>query len=636
MNKSIAIVIVILFSCLQSLFSQNLKRANMLFEERSYLDAAELFLKEKNKTQDVYEKLGDCYYFNAQMLQASNWYRDLVVNFKDKVKVEYLYRYSQSLYGKGDYKEAKKWLDLYQSKNSIPVYSPTAYTDLSSKKSIYDVQSLKDINTEMSDFGGGFLKNKFIFSSSRKEGKSYNWNNQTYLDLFIAEVSKDGQLVNCVPFSNKINTDLHESNAIFTKDGKTMYYTGSNQVNGKKIFNKDNINVLKIYKAELVNNEWTNVVELPINGNDFSTEHPALSDDETQLYFSSDRSGSIGSFDIFVVDILETGNFGTPKNLGTKINTEHREQFPFVLKDTLYFSSDGHFGLGGLDVFKSTIKKDSITKPVNLYKNVNSNLDDFSFVINDSLNIGYVSSNRAKGLGSDDLYMFKIKPKAKPQVKEVTINRTIKDKNTLEPINDVLVVLYKDDRIIDKQISDPNGIVKFNIKDDFDKNYKIRTSHEFYLPQEEILDVNDENKDKDLLLDKYIEFDKQIVVKNAKTQIDHEPILFDMDSSYLTQKAMVILDDVVRVLEKYPDINIRCESHTDSRETHLYNDWLSDRRAMRTADYLVSKGIDRTRITQKGFGETQILNGCTDGVYCTEDQHLINRRTEFVLIKRQD
>ena len=383
MKKILFTLFVLIFTS-QLLVAQNLRRANRLFEKRAYVDAAELYLNEEFKTQEVHEKLGDCYYFNNKMNEAAQWYKLLVKRYEDKVDPTYYYRYSQALKGVNNFDEADKWLRKYLDIKNI-VYSNNdqtlVYFDALNKeiKRPYIIHPI-DLNSKQSDFGVASLGNKLVFASSRKEGKLYEWNRQPYLDLFQATIDTTYKVSNIQPFSDNVNTIMHESNAVFTADGKTMYFNRNNYIKGQKKKDKNQISQLKIYKAQLVNNEWTMVTELPFNSDSYSVEHPALSPDEKKLYFASDMPGTIGSFDLYSVEIKNNGTYGKPENLGSTINTEQREQFPFMSsKNILYFASDGHVGLGGLDVFRTELKNGTFSTPLNLSNVINSSSDDFSF-----------------------------------------------------------------------------------------------------------------------------------------------------------------------------------------------------------------------------------------------------------------
>ncbi|MDT8417782.1 MAG: hypothetical protein RQ864_08245, partial [Lutibacter sp.] len=382
--KKILLIVLILPLSIQLSIAQNLKRANHLFEKRAYLNAAELFLNEEPKTQEVLEKLGDCYYFNTKMKEAELYYKMLLQKYEADVEPTYLFRYSQALKGVKNYTEADKWHQKYlEKKQMAPAEKQETlpfFSALNSEIRKPYIVNTVSINTKYSDFGASYFGDKVVFTSARNKGKLYIWNNQPYLDLFKGDIADNQHLKNVVPFSGNINTKMHESNAIFTKDGKTIYFTRNNYISGKKNRDANKVTHLKIYKAQLINEKWTNITELPFNSDNYSVEHPALSSDEKQLYFASDMPGTIGSFDLFVADINADGSYGSPKNLGPKINTEHREQFPFVSSaNILYFASDGHFGMGGLDVYKSEISDEKFFAPVNLSNVINSNLDDFAF-----------------------------------------------------------------------------------------------------------------------------------------------------------------------------------------------------------------------------------------------------------------
>ena len=465
--KKIYIPLLLLLIATQISFSQNLKRANYLFEKRAYLDAAKLFEDEDEKTQDVYQKLGDCYFFNGKMQEASDWYKILLTKFENEVTPTYYYRYSQALKGINNFAEADKWFQKYNAQKHLVDggnINTLSYFDAlnTTIKRPYYVHKV-DINTQGSDFGVSYYGDKVVFASTRDGGKIYDWNNLPYLDLYMANVS-DGNLTDVTPFSSSINTKMHESNAVFTKDGKTMYFTRNNFKDGKKGTDSNKISHLKIYKAQFVDGKWTNIMELPFNGENYSVEHPALSPDEKELYFASDMPGSIGSFDIFVVDIHEDGTYGTPKNLGAKINTELREQFPFISKNnTLYFASDGHFGLGGLDIFKSENKNGTFETPVNLSDNINSNVDDFAFVIDDTTETGYFASNRSGGVGNDDIYSF-------TQKKLYYVKGIAQDKNTLELLPGASISLLDANKnVLATKIVGDDAAYSFEIENN--KNY---------------------------------------------------------------------------------------------------------------------------------------------------------------------
>lgn len=627
MNKiRICFIGLLLFSL--GIKAQELEVANHLFKKKAYVEAMPLFEKEKNKTQEVYEKLADCYYFNSQMDKAVKWYGELMLKHEETTSPEYYFKYAQALKGIKEYDMADSWLAKYENqlKNGKNINASKFDVVLDENaKSIYTVYSIES-NTEETDFGGAFYNDKLIFSSTRTGGKEYDWNKKPYLDLYQADIDEFGNLQNITPFSSKINTKLHESNAIFTKDGKRMYFTRNNYINGKQIKDSNKVTHLKIYSADLVENEWGNIQELPFNGDNYSVIHPTLSDDEKQLYFSSDMPTTLGAFDLYVVTIDGKDSYSLPKNLGPKINTEQLEQFPFFSKDTLYFSSNGLPGFGGLDVFKTFKSNKDFNTPENLQLGINSSLDDFGYVLDEETSRGYISSNRKEGKGGDDIYKF---TKAARSYK---IQGLTKDRALLDLVDNATVTLYNEkDSILETIKTTKNGNYAFNLEPN--KEYTIRVKHKLYIPETYKFTTKDGETtiNKTFLLDQYKNIDANIILKNNKVQIDHEPIYFKLNSSYLTKEATVILDHVVSVINKYPDIKIHCAAHTDSRADGKYNKWLSIRRAERTAEYIISKGIAASRITNEGYGETMLVNRCADNVTCSEAEHQLNRRTEFIL-----
>lgn len=630
MKKIIFLLFIITVST-QLTVAQNLKRANHLFEKRAYLNAAELFLNEEPKTQEVLEKLADCYYFNTKMRQAEPWYKILLQTYEANIDPTYLFRYSQALKGVKKFKEADKWFRKYTEKKQLRTVENFEtlpfFEALNQKiKKPYIVHEVS-VNSEFSDFGTAYFGDKVVFASTKDNGKLYDWNNQPYLDLYQADVDENKDLKNVVPFSGTINSEMHESNAVFTKDGKTMYFTRNNFNSGQKNRDKNKVNHLKIHKAQLVNNEWTNITELPFNSSDYSAEHPALSPDEKQLYFASDMPGTIGSFDLFVADIHTDGTYGTPKNLGPKINTEHREQFPFVsAKNMLYFASDGHFGLGGLDIFKSEISDESFSEPTNLSDIINSNLDDFAFVIDEENEIGYFSSNRPGGTGDDDIYRF-------TQMKIHKVHGLVQNKHTLEILPGTLVSLFnRNNELINKMIVGEDATYSFEVENN--KTYKLVATRKLYVPSEIKFSTSSKgeiDKNIQMLMELYTDVEEEIIVENDKTQIKINPVYFDFDKWNIRPDAANELNNIVNIMKKHPDMAIEIGAHTDARGSDDYNIDLSHKRAKSVMNYLISQGISESRLKSVGYGETQPLNHCIKEGICKEEEYDMNRRCEFIL-----
>ncbi len=605
---------------------KNLKRVNKLFEIRAYKDAAEIY-ETKERNQEVLQNLADSYYYNTSLQKAIKTYRELFVEYGDSIDIEYHFRYAQALKGVKDYKEADKHLSRYYNKS----VNTSAFIENTDKTTPHTFK-LKQIENQnsSSDFGLSFYgENKVAFASARNsENPSYSWNNLPYLDLYSATLTNDNILEDIVPFSDAINTSTHESNAVFTKNGKTMYFNRTNTT--RKKTDEQRIAHIKIYKAELVDGNWTNVSALPFTSNAYSTEHPALSKDEKTLYFASDMPGTIGSFDIYKVAINDDGTYGEPENLGPTINTKHREQFPFISEfNVLYFSSIGHQGYGGLDVFRSNKVNNTFDKPVNLGSSINSNLDDFAYVVREKDNKGYVSSNRT---GYDRLFGFgrEENPLTKYQVEGI-----VQDLNSKELLAGSLVTLFDEsDTVIQDTIVGDDAHYIFKIEPN--KKYKVRGTRKAYIPQDVEFSTDSKGKVQHniyLSLESFADAEER-VKENEKgdVQVELDKIYFDFDKSNIREDAAVTLQILVDLMKKYPSMEVEVSAHTDARGPDQYNLDLSKRRAASTLEYLVSQGIDRARLKSIGYGEMQPLNECVKEGICDDEAYDINRRCEFTIL----
>tara|TARA_B110000444_G_scaffold15730_1_gene13578 strand:+ start:5402 stop:7549 length:2148 start_codon:yes stop_codon:yes gene_type:complete len=470
-----------------------IKNAQKEYDNLSYIKIIEQLSSSAEVGKDDTKTLllANSYYFNGQMREASRWYKQLLSSNEEALDKEIYFRYAQSLKAVENYSESDSIMKKFiksnpeDSRSKLFNINYLQVIDLLSEE--FPLRNL-EINTSFSDFGTSIYNGNLIFASSRnKKNKLYNWNDQPFLDIF--QFDKEG---NITEITGKVNTKYHESSTAFTKDGKTIYFTrNSSRKNDKNIIG------LKIHKATFRDEKWRDIESLPFNSDDYNVAHPTLSIDETKLYFTSDMPGTIGSSDIFLVNINKDGTFGTPQNLGIKINTEGRENFPFVSDNgTLYFSSDSHIGLGGLDIFKfNNINNLSNSKEVatNIGKPINSPKDDFGYLINEvSLN-GYFTSNRPGGKGDDDIYSFTRNP-CEQYVKGVIV-----DKNTLESIPNADVTVYDQDNITIKVFkSDINGSYALDLACDFN-SYKLIGEKENY-ENDTLVFTNSSGKIKDLKL----------------------------------------------------------------------------------------------------------------------------------------
>jgi outer membrane protein OmpA-like peptidoglycan-associated protein len=341
--------------------------------------------------------------------------------------------------------------------------------------------------------------------------------------------------------------------------------------------------------------------------------------------------GTLGSFDIFVVDVNEDGTYGTPVNLGSAINTIHREQFPEISNDgtILYFASDGHQGIGGLDIFMSKSYNGVFAKPLNLGATINGSMDDFGYVVDEKTNKGYFSSNRKSG---DNLYSFTRIENEEGYV----IEGEVKDKNTQSLLPGTQVSLYDENNIlIGTMVVGSAAQYVFNTEPN--KKYRLEAIKDFYIPHSEMFTTNEQGKLRytiELFMECYDDAEEVITKRqDGKVQIVLVNIYFDLYKWDIKPDAARILDVLIELLNKYPEMYIEIDAHTDSRASATYNLMLSDRRAKATLEYLVKNGINRNRLKSKGYGESQPLIECGKTRKCTEQEHSINRRCEFIILK---
>jgi len=501
----------------------------------------------------------------------------------------------------------------------------------------YEVDNLES-NTKFSDFGTAYYgDNKIIFSSSRDSGllKSvWKDNDQPYLDLFEGVINVDGTVSEVKAFSNHLNSKFHEAAVSFTPDQSVVYFTRDNFYANNLGKDDDGVTNLAIYKATVTpDGGWTNIMPLPFNNESYSVGHPAVNKDGTKLYFISDMPGTYGKTDIFVVDINDDGTYGIPKNLGDKINTTGKEMFPFIdAEDILYFSSDSRKdGMGGLDVFASKVFDTSFSDVLHLGQPVNSEADDFAYILKngDKKNEGFFSSNREGGKGDDDIYHFVSSPPLKIDCKQEVVG-IVTNVETSKELDAATVVLFdSEDNEVSTTTSNEKGVFTFTV--DCEKAYKIVVSKEKYESANVEFTAGDTHDDK-INVALNIKPIAEVVVVREKVIVNIAPIYFDFDKANIRLDAITELDKVIAIMKKYPELLIEGGSHTDSRGPVDYNAMLSAKRANATVDYIVNHGIDKSRISAKGYGESQLINHCNGTVKCAESEHEQNRRTEFVIL----
>jgi outer membrane protein OmpA-like peptidoglycan-associated protein/tetratricopeptide (TPR) repeat protein len=642
--KLIPLILLVISS---SMFSQEgkLNRADKKFDQYAFVDARKMYLEiaeDGYKSADLFQKIGDSYYFNAKYADAEKWYQKLVENYPLETTPEYFFRYSQTLRALKNYAAADEMmLKFNEAKGNdlraeLFVESPDYLKQIGYQTSNYTLEDIRSINSRYSDFGPTEYEGKLIFASSRDTGgaskRIHKWNNEPFLDLYGARIdAESGTFSKPTRFSGKLNSKFHESTTAFSKDGKTVYFTRNNYNKGTYKKDKNGTNKLKIYKAIKDGDSWNTPVEMPFNSDEYSTAHPALNADNTKLFFASDMEGTVGMSDIWYVDIAEDGSYGPPQNLGLPVNTEGRETYPFISGNgDIYFASDGHPGLGGLDMYVIGKSKKGTQEIINLGEPVNSSYDDFSFIVNDSTQVGYFASNRKRGMGSDDIYRFnqEIIPPC-----DVTITGVVKDLDNGELIPGATVYFMDENNDVLEEVVVSDD-ASFSFVPECNTAYVVRGTKEKYKPAERLVNTptTSAKLDFDLNLERTVK--EALVGEDLFKTLNLNPIYFDFDRFNIRPDAAAELAKVVFYMNEFPTAVISARSHTDSRGPDSYNLSLSDKRAQATVAWIISKGINRTRISGNGYGETQLVNKCTNGVKCTEVEHQLNRRSEFIVVSQ--
>ena len=603
--------------------NQDTETADKLFNRLEYVEAAQQYMKlvENNKADGyVYRQLADSYYNVFDSKQAIMWYAKAIENNPEP---ETYYRYAQMLKGEGRYDESntqmKKFAAMSPNDQRAMIFmkDPNYLPKLRSQAKRFDATPLM-VNSDKSEFGAVMTNDNILYFTSARNAsrKTYGWNEEPFLDMYQSVYNADGTFAEATLVS-EINTQWHDGPATISADGNTMYFSSESFQENE--FVKDKANKLKqgqvyIYKATKKDGKWGNVSPVSFNSRDFSVSNPSLSMDGKTLYFASNMPGSMGGNDIYKVSVNADNSFGTPENLGAKVNTEGQESFPFITDDNkLYFASDARKGFGGLDVFMIDLNKDAEAE--NVGAPVNSAKDDFSFSMNMTKNMGFFSSNRD---GNDNIYQ------ATP-VCIVEAITTVKDKQSGRVLANAKVSILDDrNNIIESKMSGADGMVSYEV--DCNKAYSVQVSMEGYESNTFPIAANATGGKVNIAAD--LEPIQNIVTPEA---VVLNSIFFEFDKSNITKEGAFELDKLVQVMNQNPEMVIMVKGHTDNRGSDAYNMNLSDRRARSAVQYVISKGIAKSRISGKGFGESEPKVAC--GANCSEEEHAQNRRNEFLIVK---
>lgn len=736
--------------------SAKLRAANRQFENFSYVSAIrgyEDFLRTDKKkdpadSRDPLIKLGYSYRKLQDTRNAERVYAELVKKYTDLDSEIYLY-YAQSLASNGKYRESQKLYSQYGEKQKEDLRGrrfTVSYMDMnrfyqdSSSYQLYDLP----INSRQADFSPMYYKGGLAFVSARDESgaikRVFSWNQTPFLDLYFhpdttqlrvpgsivtrstgtavlggsasskattETIEEPQKLTKAEIFSKTLNTKYHEGPMTFSKDQNFIVFTRNNGSKGKTGKSSEGIRKLKLYSAVNKNGKWVDQTDLPFNSSEYSVGHPAFSSDNSRMYFVSDMPGGYGGTDVYVVE-YNNGQWGTPVNMGREINTEGNEMFPFADEaGNLYFSSDGHEGLGGLDVFYAELRDGVAYKGVeNAGAPINSDKDDFGIITDKGRTSGYFSSNRKKGISDDDIYAFRRTCKQ--------LNILVFDAKTGTALESADVRILRDGTNQDLRVTNTQGRTDLCI--DTNTEYEFKAIKEGYAMNSVRYSTLTQSRSPELDIKIYLERSENTIMKGVvKTEVNQKPasgvkvtlrndkdrseqtvvtgpdggyefntkpnspytitaqkdryatkksqyaktkrkqgvvtdslglygvgdvfhlknIYYDLNKFFIRPDAARELDHVLAILKEYPQMQIELRSHTDARSTDTYNMRLSENRARAAMDYLVSRGITAGRLTAHGYGETEIVNGCTDGVECAEAEHQKNRRTEFKILAVQ-
>ena len=638
-------------------YTIKIKDGQTAFDQKQYHVAIPFLKKEFKKAKRRTEKgkiafqIAESYFKKKEAENAIDWYKTA---YNNNYGIEALRGYADGL------KQAERYDEAIEEYETLGLEIGSPYEvkkDITACKVARDWKTIKepnykvsetDLNTKAAEFAPVFYKENLIFTSDRPSSTGeddYKWTGRNFMDLFI--VNENG---NTKKFSEVINLDENEGTMSFNSSFDECYFT---RCSG----DIENVAYCQIFTASYNGDRWSNPLRLEFQSQNVNYMHPALSADGEQLYFASNHPDGWGGYDIYVSDRTPTG-WDIPRLLSRNINTAGNEVFPTIHNDTLYFSSNFHTGMGGLDIFKTyPLNEKTWAPPKNLLPPVNSGADDFGLAVNSSfaktdkvLQSGYFSSSRQGGQGSDDIYLFeKLVQKTPPPPPPV--------EDSVEIVYKMILDVYVLEKIYQNP-SDPNSKVigrrplestqvegKFNGKNknfttsseglisldlEEETTYDFFASKEGFLTGREYFSTKGIGKDATNPIQK---FELEIILDKIfkEKEITLENIYYDYDAWNIREDAKPTLNSLANVLKLNPSINVQLSSHTDCRGPERYNSDLSQKRAQSAVDYLIQNGIDPNRLVAKGYGETSPAIDCICN-RCSDAEHQANRRTTFKIL----
>jgi len=628
MRKSILTISIFLISLV--LFSgcadYHIRQGNRLYNSLAYTSAIPEYQKGLSKKQNALaqSRLAECYYKINDFANAEQSYATIVQSGNATANEKL--RYGQLLMRSGKYEQAKAQFDPYLASQPTDAAMRTMREGIDSvdhwkADSAKYTLELSKLNNGGSNFSPVWYKDGVVFASDRNGKKIYEWTGRPFLDLYYSKVESSGEVSAPVALAGEVNGLYHDGPAAFTSTGDTMYFTRDYYLKKKVHKSGDEVVNLKMCQAIRKDTSWSQISDFAFNDPGYSTGHPTLSSDGSTIYFCSDMPGGLGGTDIYMSKI-ENGSWGKPVNLGAGINTPLDEVFPSLWHDTvLFFSSYGHHNMGGLDVFKSVNTGAGWSEARNMGYPLNTNYDDFGIAMNDTGTAGFISSNRSNNTTQDAIYSFTVNDL------RFTLEGIAVDKITQEPLEGVLAELTNvSTGKKETSTTGPDG--KFFFKLNPNTDYTVMGSKDGFFTNTEPVSTKGKNRSENIFVKLKLELERIVVNK----PIVLENIYYDLDKWAIRADAAAGLDKLVGIMKDNPDIKIELSSHTDSRAEDKYNLTLSQRRAESAVKYLIDHGIASERMIAKGYGETRLINRCSNGVKCTEAEHQANRRTEFKVL----
>ena len=623
-----------------------LKLADEAYNEFSWNEAIELYeyaLKKDHDNTFIIRRLADCNRNIGNTVAVERWIRELIR--LNAIETEDLFNLSMALKSNGKFNESEKNLKKYASMRPEDgrvqlQQSLLEYINFLEKDSSRFIVKSVPFNTRGSDWGAVYYDSMVVYASTGPPNtmkKTYSWDQLPFLNLYAVKMDSNGYFSKPQPFAPKVMSDFHDGPATFDPNTKRMYFNSNRQIEKDRNF-KETLN-LQIFYADFEDGEWVYKGGFTYNDSKFNLRHPCIDPTGNVLYFASDMPGGKGGNDIYWCR-KDHGRWGQPINL-EEINTEGEELFPFISKDgVLYFSSDGQGGLGGLDIYMATPDRGVFSHVENMGYPINSSKDDFSFTMMDDGESGFLSSNRLGGKGYDDIYQFEMK------YTPVIIKGTVRDReNYIEIANAKVSLIDENSDTIEVVYTKEDGGYIFGAFRN--RNYTVEASKEFFNTSNKEISTYNRMPNEKIVVDHLLQVEYEMIdldeieplslEKDGDENVEIivvESINFDFDRYNINSEAAEKLDRLVLTIEMYPEYEIQIESHTDSRGSDEYNLGLSKSRALSTYEYLVDHGVDPLIIEYNGFGETQLLNQCDDGVECSDEEHAINRRSMIKLVRR--